>query len=111
MPKFLQDIKNTFNVLGTFIGSIGIIVASITIFIIIFINALARRRFIGILKGIGIDRTAIEIAYVIQAGVYAFLGSMIGILITYLVLIPYFDRYPIDFPLVTVFSLRTHSGH
>ena len=39
LPKFLIDIKNTFNVLGTFIGSIGIIVASITIFIIIFIKS------------------------------------------------------------------------
>lgn len=98
VPKFLTDIKNTFNVLGTFIGSIGIVVASITIFIIIFINALARRRFIGILKGIGIDRKAIEIAYVIQAGIYALAGSTIGVLLTYLVLIPYFDANPIDFP-------------
>lgn len=98
VPKFLTDIKNTFNVLGTFIGSIGIVVASITIFIIIFINALARRRFIGILKGIGIDRKAIEIAYVIQAGAYAFLGSLIGVIITYVVLIPYFDANPINFP-------------
>lgn len=98
LPKFLVDIKNTFNVLGTFIGSIGIVVASITIFIIIFINALARRRFIGILKGIGIDRKAIEIAYVIQAGVYAFLGSLIGVIITYAVLVPYFDANPINFP-------------
>jgi ABC-type lipoprotein release transport system permease subunit len=98
VPKFLTDIKNTFNVLGTFIGSIGIIVASITIFIIIFINALARRRFIGILKGIGIDRRAIEIAYVIQAGVYALTGSLIGVVITYALLIPYFDANPINFP-------------
>ncbi len=98
VPKFLTDIKNTFNVLGTFIGSIGIVVASITIFIIIFINALARRRFIGILKGIGIDRRAIEIAYVIQAGVYAFMGSLIGVVITYGLLIPYFDANPINFP-------------
>jgi ABC-type lipoprotein release transport system permease subunit len=98
VPKFLTDIKNTFNVLGTFIGSIGIVVASITIFIIIFINALARRRYIGILKGIGVNRRAIEIAYVIQAGVYALVGSLIGVAITYLVLIPYFDHYPIDFP-------------
>jgi putative ABC transport system permease protein len=98
LPKFLVDIKNTFNVLGTFIGSIGIIVASITIFIIIFINALARRRFIGILKGIGIDRRAIEIAYVIQAGIYALTGSLIGVVLTYLVLIPYFDANPINFP-------------
>jgi len=98
LPKFLIDIKNTFNVLGTFIGSIGIIVASITIFIIIFINALSRRQQIGILKGIGIDRRAIEIAYVFQAAVYALAGSLLGVLIIYGFLIGYFERKPIDFP-------------
>ncbi len=98
VPKFLTDIKNTMNLLGTFIGSIGLIVASITIFIIIFINALARRRFIGILKGIGIDRRAIECAYVVQAGIYALLGSFLGALLTYVLLIPYFRMNPINFP-------------
>lgn len=98
VPKFLADIKNTFNLLGTFIGSIGIIVASITIFIIIFINALSRRRHIGILKGIGVSQSAIEIAYVIQAAFYALAGSLIGALLTYGVLIPYFDKNPIQFP-------------
>lgn len=98
LPKFLTDIKNTFDVLGTFIGSIGIVVASITIFIIIFINALSRRRHIGILKGIGIDRRAIEIAYVLQAAFYALTGSILGALITYGILIPYFDENPIKFP-------------
>jgi ABC-type lipoprotein release transport system permease subunit len=98
LPKFLTDIKNTFDLLGTFIGSIGIVVASITIFIIIFINALSRRRHIGILKGIGIDRRAIEIAYVLQAAFYALMGSALGALITYGVLIPYFDANPIKFP-------------
>ncbi len=98
LPKFLIDIKNTFNVLGTFIGSIGIVVASITIFIIIFINAVSRRRHIGILKGIGIDRRAIEMAYVMQAAFYALCGSAIGTLITYGMLVPYFDANPIQFP-------------
>jgi putative ABC transport system permease protein len=98
IPKFLADIKNTMNLLGTFIGSIGLVVASITIFIIIFINALARRRYIGILKGIGIDRRAIESAYVIQAGIYAILGSALGALITYGFLIGYFRANPINFP-------------
>lgn len=98
LPKFLTDIKNTFDVLGTFIGSIGIVVASITIFIIIFINALSRRRHIGILKGIGIDRRAIEVAYVMQAAFYALTGSILGALITYGILIPYFDENPIKFP-------------
>jgi ABC-type lipoprotein release transport system permease subunit len=98
VPKFLTDIKNTFNLLGTFIGSIGIIVASITIFIIIFINALSRRRHIGILKGIGIEANVIEIAYVLQAAFYALVGSLLGALLTYGVLIPYFDANPIKFP-------------
>lgn len=98
LPKFLIDIKSTFNVLGTFIGSIGIVVASITIFIIIFINALSRRRHIGILKGIGVSERAIEIAYVIQAAFYALTGSLIGAFVTYGILIPYFDINPIQFP-------------
>ncbi len=98
LPKFLTDIKNTFDLLGTFIGSIGIVVASITIFIIIFINALSRRRHIGILKGIGVDRRAIEIAYVLQAAFYALMGSALGASITYGLLIPYFDVNPIKFP-------------
>lgn len=98
VPKFLTDIKNTMNLLGTFIGSIGLVVASITIFIIIFINALARRRFIGILKGIGIDRRAIELAYVVQAGLYALAGSALGALLTYGVFIDYFRANPINFP-------------
>ena len=98
IPKFLADIKKTFNLLGTFIGSIGLIVASITIFIIIFINALSRRRNIGILKGIGISERAIEIAYVMQAAFYALAGSTLGALLTYGILIPYFDANPIQFP-------------
>jgi ABC-type lipoprotein release transport system permease subunit len=98
LPKFLIDMKDTFNLLGLFTGSIGIVVASITIFIIIFINALSRRRHIGILKGIGITERAIEIAYVLQAAFYALIGSLIGALLTYGVLIPYFDANPIQFP-------------
>ncbi|MFT7644952.1 MAG: ABC-type lipoprotein release transport system permease subunit [Candidatus Paceibacteria bacterium] len=98
LPKFLIDIKDTFNLLGTMIGSIGLVVASITIFIIIFINAISRRQQIGILKGIGIDRKAIEVAYVLQAAFYALTGSALGALLTYGFLIGYFDANPINFP-------------
>ena len=98
LPKFITDIKQTFNILGTFIGAVGIIVASITIFIIIFINAISRRQQIGILKGIGIDRRAIEVAYVLQSAFYALVGSLLGVLVTYGFLVGYFDRNPIDFP-------------
>ncbi len=97
-PKFLKDMIATFNMLGTGFSSFGLIVASITIFIVIFINALTRRKFIGILKGIGIHGKAIEISYVFQSIFYAAIGSAIGLVLVYAVLVPAFLAHPIDFP-------------
>lgn len=97
-PKFLKDVINTFNLLGNVLSSIGLVVSSITIFIVIFINAITRRKFIGILRGIGINGKAIEASYILQSVFYAFLGSVIGITLVYLVLVPFFHAHPIDFP-------------
>lgn len=98
IPKFLDDIKQTFSILGTAIGGIGLVVSAITIFIVIYINALTRRKFIGILKGIGISGTAIEIAYVLQSIFYVLIGSLIGAVIVYGFLVPVIAANPIDFP-------------
>jgi ABC-type lipoprotein release transport system permease subunit len=97
-PKFIKDIKDTFALLGNMISSIGLVVASITIFIVIFINALTRRKFIGILKGIGINGKAIELSYVMQSIFYAFIGSAIGFVLLYAFLQPFIARHPINFP-------------
>ena len=96
--KFFDDIKNTMNMLGTGIGLIGILVASITIFIVIFINAVTRRKFIGILKGIGVSSLSIEVSYVLQSMFYAVLGTILGLSVVYLILVPYFIANPINFP-------------
>jgi putative ABC transport system permease protein len=97
-PKFLKDIKQTFAMLGSMISAIGLVVACITIFIVIFINAITRRKFIGILKGIGIDSVAIEFAYVCQSLLYALVGTLIGFVIVFAVLKPFLDAHPINFP-------------
>lgn len=97
-PKFLQDIKLTFGLLGNVIGTIGLAVACITIFIIIFVNAITRRRYIGILKGIGIRKSVIEISYMIQSIVYAGVGILLGMAIVFLLLKPYIAAHPINFP-------------
>lgn len=98
MPSFIQDVITTFDILGAFVGLIGITVASITVFIVIFINALSRKRQIGILKAIGISERAIEYAYLSQAAFYAIIGATLGVLITVFLLVPYFRENPIDFP-------------
>ncbi len=97
-PQFLKDIINTFNMLGTVFSSMGLVVASITIFIVVFINAITRRKYIGIMKGIGIDGGAIRMSYVFQSAFYALCGSAIGLLLVYGFLIPFIDEHPIDFP-------------
>jgi ABC-type antimicrobial peptide transport system permease subunit len=98
MPKFVTDMKNTFALLGNIVGSIGLVVASITIFIVIFVNAITRKKFIGILKGIGISSQAIEMAYVFQSVFYAFFGIGIGLAILYGFLVPFIASHPIPFP-------------
>jgi putative ABC transport system permease protein len=97
-PKFIKDMIKTFGILGNIFSSIGLIVAAITIFIVIFINAITRRKFIGILKGIGINGEAIEISYVMQSFFYAITGSIIGLIIVYGFLQPFIAAHPIDFP-------------
>lgn len=97
-PQFLKDIVKTFNMLGTAFSSIGLVVASITIFIVVFINALTRRKYIGIMKGIGIRGKAIEFSYIFQSIFYAAIGSAIGLLAVYLFLVPTIAKHPINFP-------------
>ena len=97
-PKFIKDMIDTFSLLGNLLSSIGLVVASITIFIVIFINAITRRKFIGIMKGIGINERAIEISYVLQSFFYALVGSVIGIVFLYAFLQPAIAAHPIDFP-------------
>ncbi len=98
IPDFLNQIKLAFGLLGNVIGFIGIIVASITIFIVIFINAVTRRKYIGIMKGIGVASGAIEFAYVLQSFVYAVVGSLIGMAVIYGLLVPFFHTHPLNFP-------------
>ncbi len=96
--KFFSDIRNTMSMLGNVFGSIALAVASITIFIVIFINAITRKRYIGILKAIGVNRRAVELSYVFQSIFYALIGSVLGLAVTYGFLVPFFDANPIDFP-------------
>jgi ABC-type lipoprotein release transport system permease subunit len=98
IPSFLRDIESTMGILGNALSSFALIVAAITIFIVIFINAVTKRKFIGIMKGIGISPIAIQLSYIIQAIFYGIAGSTIGLLLTFLILRPYFDANPINFP-------------
>ncbi len=110
IPSFLRDIETTFGILGNALSSIALIVASITIFIVVFINAVTKRKFIGIMKGIGISPRAIQLSYIFQALFYGSIGSVIGLILTFGLLRPYFAAYPIDFPFSDGILVATPAG-
>lgn len=98
IPSFLRNIETTMGLLGNALSSFALIVASITIFIVVFINAVTKRKFIGIMKGIGVSPLAIECSYIFQALFYGTLGSLVGLIFTFGLLKPFFASHPINFP-------------
>lgn len=101
-PEFLVNIKLFFSIIGTILGSVSVVVALITIFIIIYINALTRRRQIGIMKAVGVTEFAIEFSYICQALFYVLVGSGFALVIIFFILKPLIDAHPIDTPFARI---------
>lgn len=110
IPQFLDQVKTTFGLLGNAISAIGLVVAAITIFIVIFVNAITRRRYIGILKGIGIAPRAIIISYILQSILYALIGAIVGTILVFAFLKPFFNTHPINFPFSDGILVATVDG-
>lgn len=96
---YISGLTQTFDIIKGIITFIGLLVAGITIFIVIFIATVNRRRQIGILKAIGMKERIIITSYIFQAVFYALLGVAAGLLIVNLFLVPYFVRHPFPMPI------------
>jgi putative ABC transport system permease protein len=101
-PEFLVNIKLFFGIIGSILGSISVVVGLITIFVIIYINALTRKRQIGILKAIGVSEFAIEFSYICQALFYVILGSLLASGVIFFIIKPLLDAHPIDTPFAKI---------
>jgi len=95
----MGGIVSSFDVIASLIGTIGLVVAGIVMFIVIYINVINKRRQIGILRAIGIKRDVIIGSYLTQAIFYAILGIIFGGLIFGYGIQPYFEFHPLDLPL------------
>jgi len=97
LPSSIYSIIQALGKLGNLVGGIALMVSAVTIFIVIYVNAITRRKFIGILKGIGISSQAIEISYIIQSLFYAISGITIATVFIMGLLKPYVDLHPFNF--------------
>jgi len=86
---------STLNLISGIVSAISILVAAVTIFVLIYVNAINKRRQIGILKAIGIKQNIIILSYVFQALFYTVLGVAVGSFFVFLILTPLLERYPI----------------
>ena len=78
MAGSLGGILSIFGIITIISTVIGLTMAVVIIFIIIYINTVHKRKQIGILKAIGIDQGVIIYSYIIQALFYCFSGIILG---------------------------------
>lgn len=101
---------NAFNIISVIITVISIIVASITIFVMIYVNAVSKRRQIGILKAIGIKESIIELSYVLQSLFYAVFGVAVGLAIVFWIVVPFLAVKQIPMPFGSASLVYTSVG-
>jgi putative ABC transport system permease protein len=105
----MTSVLSSFAVVVGLISGIGLIVAGIVMFIVIYINVIHSRRHIGILRAIGIKRDVIIGSYVIQALFYAATGVVLGGLAFRFGLQGDFDYHPLNLSIGKV-GLALHPG-
>jgi len=95
---FTSSVSKSFGMISIILGIIGTIVAGVTIFIVIFVSVVNKRRQIGILKAIGMKEWIIVLSFVIQALFYAVVGIGLGYLVMIYLVSPFFISHPLNFP-------------
>ncbi|MFA5431259.1 MAG: ABC transporter permease [Candidatus Paceibacterota bacterium] len=97
--SMLNSITSSFDLITGMISAIGLAVAATTIFILIYVNTINKRRQIGILKAIGIKENIIIISYILQSFFYAVFGIIFGSIAMFCFIKPYFISHPIVLPI------------
>jgi len=91
---FLKSIVGSFDIINVISTIVSLIIAVVVIFIVIFINTVYRRKQIGILQAIGIDRSII----IIFQALFIFASGTLAGLALLFVLLQYLTASPLVFP-------------
>ena len=94
----IKPVLDAFTYVALIVSVISVLVAAITIFVMIYINAIGKRRQIGILKAIGIRENIIVYSYVLQSLFFVLCGLIIGLAFVFGVVVPILSGYPIMLP-------------
>jgi putative ABC transport system permease protein len=106
---FMGDAISSFSILNAIMTVVSLIVASVVVFIVTFINIINRRKQIGILKAIGIPRQVIVGSYLIQVIILCSCGILLGILMLNAISFALI-MYPLKFPMGYITPVLDYAG-
>lgn len=95
----LPDLVRGFNLVGQIIFGVGLLSSAVVIAVVIYVNAIRKRRQIGIIRAIGIKNWLILLVFSVQAFLLAGLSVGVGTGFYYLL-----DRYLHQHPIVMPFG-------
>lgn len=98
IPSAIADVQKAFGMIGNIVGATALLVGIITVFVIVFVQASNRKRYLGILKAQGISAPTLILAYIFQSFFYVLLGVLLGLIIIFVLLKPYFVSHPVSLP-------------
>lgn len=92
-------IENTLGLVRNIMNAIGLLIAFVIIFVVIYVNIVNKKRQIGVQKAIGIEQNVIVASFVLQAMLYAGIGIILGYCFMRFGLVPYTVSHPVQIPL------------
>jgi putative ABC transport system permease protein len=99
----VRSMTDSFNIIQRILYVVNLLVAGITIFIVVYVDIVNRRRQIGIQRAIGITPQSITLSYILRALFYVFVGMIVGSMLFTYVVVPFEARHPFHFPLGDVY--------
>ncbi|QXO94527.1 ABC transporter permease [Methanospirillum purgamenti] len=100
----IGDALKSFSLLNSIMLVFSLVIASIVIFIVVYINTTHQRRQIGILKAIGIPERDIIRDYLVQVAVIYGFGAVCGVAL-FTGISEYFKAFPLQFPAGAVYPV------
>ncbi len=94
-----MSLSSSFSMLKIIVGAISTIAAAFSIISVLFLNLIQKRKHIGLMKAIGVNKRSIIISYIFQSIFYCLAGVSIGVFILLFIMKPYFSNNAIEFPI------------
>lgn len=98
MAGGINEQVNAFTIVLDILKIFALIVASITVFIVTYVELMNKRKQVGIQRAIGIRPFAIVSVYIIKSFILSIIGVALGAFIFNIITVPLIAAHPFDFP-------------